>query len=211
MRRGLIPARDAAWITAAVILFFIPHIGVYALDKAAEKAEPVAVESKVETERFADVSEPLVEEVDRPLAVSTFYDVPMSIELQAHIINECGAHSINPAIVFAMIERESRFEADAVGDNCNSFGLMQVQKKWHEERMERLGVTDLLDPFQNVTVGIDYLAELLNRGNGVEWALAAYNAGASGANKGYGERYAIGVLERSEELKVVTGDVLLQR
>lgn len=143
----------------------------------------------------------MVEEEPCPLIVSTFYDVPLDTELQAHIINECGGYGIDPAIVFAMIERESGFRADAVGDNGKSFGLMQIMEKWHEERMEKLGVTDLLNPHENVLVGIDYLAEMLNRDKGIEWALAAYNAGASGANKGYGADYAKGVLERSEEIR----------
>ena len=94
-----------------------------------------------------------------------------------------------------------KFDADVIGDNGDAFGLMQVQPKWHRERMDKLGVTDLLDPYQNVTVALDYLVELLGRDKGLEWALAAYNAGATGANKGYGATYANAVLANSEILK----------
>ena len=50
-----------------------------------------------------------------------------------------------------------------MGDVHESFGLMQIQPKWHEDRMRRLGVTDLLDPEQNVRVGADLLSEHLSK------------------------------------------------
>ena len=127
--------------------------------------------------------------------------MPLSEELQAHIILECKFYGVEPEIVLAMIERESRFQADVMGDNGNAYGLMQIHPRWHQERMDRLGVTDLMNPYQNVTVGIDYLAEMIAKGNGIEWAIAAYNAGATGANNGNGMNYALCVMERAEELR----------
>lgn len=83
-----------------------------------------------------------------------------------------------------MIFYESSYQADAIGDGGDSLGLMQIQERWHKERMERLDVDNLLNPYQNVTVGIDLLAELLDEYNGnVEMALMAYNAGRSGAEE----------------------------
>lgn len=129
------------------------------------------------------------------------YPVPLDEDLQLYIVRLCEEHHIEPSVVFAMIDRESDFRANIIGDNGNSFGLMQIQPKWHQARMDKLGCTDLLDPYQNVTVGIDYLAELIDRGNGLDWALAAYNAGPGGANSGRGWDYASGVLAQSENLK----------
>jgi hypothetical protein len=149
-------------------------------------------------EQVPEVEQPTVQE---EAVVSVTYPVPMEQELQDFIISLCEEHHIEPGVVFAVIDRESDFRADAVGDNGKSFGLMQIQKRWHVERMEKLGCDDLLDPYQNVMVGIDYLAELFERENGVEWALAAYNAGASGANLGYGSNYAEEVLNHSDLLK----------
>lgn len=129
-----------------------------------------------------------------------YFDVPLDHDLQDYIETLCEVHHIDPAIVVAMIGQESNYQADVVGDGGDSFGLMQVQPKWHQERMDMLGCTDLLDPYQNVLVGVDYLAELIERDKGIEWALAAYNAGATGANKGYGSTYASNVLARAGEL-----------
>lgn len=112
-----------------------------------------------------------------------YYDIPLSEDLQDHIFQLCEDKDLDPAIIFGMIEKESHFNADAVGDNGRSIGLMQIQDRWHHERMARLGVYDLKDPFQNVEVGIDILSQLLDCGKSIEWALMAYNGGASYANR----------------------------
>lgn len=181
-----------------------------ARDKAREKAE-AALEY--------EVSEPMIQEIktvkaavaeiattteEEPESVAV-YSVPLDEELQVFIVDLCEEHHIDPAIVFAMIDHESDFNADATGDGGNSLGLMQIQPKWHKARMQKLNCTDLLDPYQNVTVGIDYFAECLDKGKGVAWALMAYNGGASYANRmvenGLVSDYATEVLANSETLK----------
>lgn len=112
----------------------------------------------------------------------SFFSVPLDYELQSFIIQLCEEHHIDPAVVIAMIDAESGFNASAIGDSGYAFGLMQIQQRWHLDRMDKLGVSNLLDPFQNVAVGIDYLAELIDYYNGnLEKALIAYNAGQLGA------------------------------
>jgi soluble lytic murein transglycosylase-like protein len=60
--------------------------------------------------------------------------------------------------------------------------------------MDRLGVTDLMDPLSNFRVGCDYLAELLGKYE-LEAALTAYNTGSPGHNE-----YADTVIGYWEEL-----------
>ncbi len=93
----------------------------------------------------------------------TGYDVPLSIDLQQKIKIICDDYEIDMALILAMIKYESSFDPGVMGDGQESFGLMQIQPKWHEDRMRRLGVTDLLDPEQNVRVGADLLSELLSK------------------------------------------------
>lgn len=135
------------------------------------------------------------------------YNVPLDTELQLFIINLCEEHHIDPAVVMSVIDVESDFDADAVGDNGSSIGLMQIQARWHQERMDKLGITDLLDPYQNVTVGVDYLAELVDSYDGnMEKALMAYNAGQLGAYNNYfssgvySNEYSKEVLDQIETL-----------
>lgn len=132
------------------------------------------------------------------------YDVPLSDEIQRYIMNVCRYYEIDPALVLAVIEQESGYDETAVGDGGEAYGLMQVQVRWHLARMERLGVTDLLNPYENVAVGVDILAEKLDEGLGTGWALMAYNGGNQYANEmkqaGRISDYAKGIIERAEEL-----------
>ena len=129
----------------------------------------------------------------------TLYEVPLDEDLQTYIIQLCEEKHIHPAIVFSMCFYESTYNSNAIGDNGNSFGLMQIQPRWHYDRMTRLNCTDLLDPFQNVTVGIDYLAEMRDRYDGhIARALTAYN---QGHYNGTVTDYALNVMNLADELR----------
>ena len=128
-----------------------------------------------------------------------YYDsVPLDKDLQNYIVRECRDKGIDPAIIMSMIDRESDYDINDVGDDGNAFGLMQIWPKWHYKRMLRLGCTDLFDPYQNVTVGIDYLCEQLSRYDGnMAKALVGYN---QGSYKGTVTAYAKAVLENAERI-----------
>lgn len=134
-------------------------------------------------------------------------DIPLPEEFQTYINKVAKSYEIAPEIVFSMIEKESAYDTTAVSDNGDSEGLMQVQRKHHGPRMDKLGCTDLFDPYENVLVGVDYLAELLEHYDGnLEMALTAYNAGPSGAyeyyfsNGIYANEYAEAVIENSKKI-----------
>ena len=109
------------------------------------------------------------------------YPVPLDQDLQDYIVQTCLEYEVSPCIVFAIIGVESEYDATKKGDfwdGCyHSFGLMQVLASEHTERCLRLGAWNLLDPYQNVRVGIDYLAELLESGNTIDECLTFYNSG----------------------------------
>lgn len=136
-----------------------------------------------------------------------YFDVPLDYDLQDHIFELCEEYDVDPAIIVAMIWKESTYRVDTIGDSGDSRGLMQIQSKWHYERMQRLGCTDLLDPYQNVTVGIDLFAAHMRSGKGVAHALMAYNGGGSYANQmtaaGQISYYAKTVIEKSKSLGMV--------
>lgn len=138
----------------------------------------------------------------------TYYDVPLADDVQEAIFDECAKHDIDPAVIIGMCFRESCFRANAIGDSGHAYGLMQIQERYHADRMARLGVRDLLDPVQNVTVGIDFLAELITKYGDVEKALVCYNYGEYGAkvhcfDKGIASTaYSRAVLEYAADLEV---------
>ena len=105
-------------------------------------------------------------------------DIPMDAEHQRLLYQACGETGIRYELALAVIWQETDFR-NIPGDKGESFGYMQVQPKWHTERMERLGVTDLDDPYSNFLVGLDFLAELIERYD-LSDALTAYNSGSPG-------------------------------
>lgn len=114
---------------------------------------------------------------------SPFYreDIPLDYDTQGLLYAACGETGIRYELALAMIWRETTFR-NVVGDGGESYGYMQVQPKWHSDRMAKLGVTDLMDPLGNFRVGLDYLAELLDKYELPE-ALTAYNTGSPGHNQ----------------------------
>lgn len=123
-------------------------------------------------------------------------------ELEFYIERVCEPVNICPELVQAIIERESRWNPSAVNGDC--MGLMQISERWHRERMERLGVTDLFDPYDNILVGVDYMAELFERYEDPGMVLMIYNGDSQAKNlqaTGNLSEYADWILTRSAELE----------
>ena len=194
----------------AAIVFPVGWITAAATSNDLDKQHQAAVATGALTVCETEVEQPEECRTDAapvPEECRTYFDVPLSEDLQNHIFQLCEEKGIDPAIIVAMCFRESTYNANCIGDNGNSYGLMQIQKRHHLERMERLGVTNLLDPYGNISVGVDFFAELLGKYDGnVLMALTAYNCGASGAynnyfSKGvYANNYAKDVMEKAGDL-----------
>lgn len=90
------------------------------------------------------------------------------------LIREAAArHGVDPRLVFLVMQAESGFRLRAVSPK-GATGLMQLMPA----TAARLGVSNILDPRENVFAGVRYLRWLLDHfGGDVRLALAAYNAG----------------------------------
>lgn len=126
------------------------------------------------------------------------------------ICEEAGEkYQICPELLQALVERESSGYIQAINGNCK--GLAQISTRWHTERMERLGVTDIYEPRGNILVAADYLRELFDEreDDDVYYVLMRYNMAIDTANELYaaGEitDYAIGITERAAELERLHG------
>lgn len=120
--------------------------------------------------------EPIVKEV-------FYFDVPLSTDLQDYIREMCEEKEVPMELVIAMIDVESSFTADVIS-RTNDYGLMQINICNHETLTDNLGITDFLDPYQNVKCGIYIIAGHLQKTDGnIVLALMRYTCGATGAKK----------------------------
>ena len=88
-------------------------------------------------------------------------------------------HAVDEALVLAVIEVESRYDAFAVSPR-GAMGLMQLMP----QTASRFAVRNTFNPVDNVDGGVRYLKELLTRYSGqVRLALAAYNAGEDAVDR----------------------------
>jgi soluble lytic murein transglycosylase len=90
-------------------------------------------------------------------------------------------YDLNPALLAAVIEEESKFRADAKS-SAGAIGLMQLQPATAKGIALRTGgskfvLSDLYDPEINIRYGAWYLHHLLLKYDDERLALAAYNAG----------------------------------
>ena len=95
---------------------------------------------------------------------------------------------VDPNIVKAIIKEESGGNPNAIGDNGESIGLMQIQPKHHQKRMEELGIVSLFDPQENVILGCAILSDLYDKYGNYEDALSVYNSGNTEDGREYAER-----------------------
>ena len=109
----------------------------------------------------------------------------------AVILAAAAQHKVPPALVKAVVWRESWFDPRARG-RSGEFGLMQIMpataQDWvAAERIQHFTNLQLMDPAKNTQCGAWYLSRLLHRyrrtDNPLPYALAAYNAGPGNVTK----------------------------
>lgn len=147
-----------------------------------------------------------------------YYQIPPEYEeaggcfpevVQAYLWSICKERDIDYYIAVSLIERESGYKWDRTGDDGNSKGYMQVYEKWHCDRMEAEGVSDLYNPYQNIRVGLSYLKEIQDEyldSSGISCVLMVYNMGETTAkrvwSKGvYSTEYSREIISRAQEIK----------
>ena len=92
-------------------------------------------------------------------------------------------YNVDENLIFAIIRAESRFRSEAVSHK-GAKGLMQLMEATAIELMERLEIEFegnieevLFTPEINIHLGVKYIANLIEKYQNIEVALAAYNAG----------------------------------
>ena len=131
-------------------------------------------------DKIVSVEHPVTEPTEPPVQ---YYDVPLSEDLQDYIRTLCKENDVPMSLIIAMIEVESSFRSNVIS-GTSDYGLMQINKINHEWLTEEYGITDFLDPYQNVFCGITIIAGHLEKTDGdIALALMRYNCGAAGAKR----------------------------
>lgn len=135
-----------------------------------------------------------------------FYDIALSEELQRFTYDRCEELGLSYELVLAIMFKESSYQPDVV-NSSECYGLMQIHKINHPALTEALGITDFLDPKQNIIGGTYFLAQIADKYSDVHEILMVYNCGENGAKKLWAQgitstAYSRSVIEYMEELEV---------
>jgi len=133
--------------------------------QATQQADAVVAQLEQQKSALASEIARLVAELDSGTA--PWSQVLSDIQMLAK------QYGINPLLVEAVVLQESGGDS-AAKSPVGAEGLMQLMPG----TAAALGVSNVLDPVQNLTGGITYLLEMLHEFHGnLQEALAAYNAG----------------------------------
>ena len=118
-----------------------------------------------------------LQRAEPPWYARLWYPLRYTSIVRAHAAN----YDLNPALLAAVIEQESKFRADAKS-SAGAIGLMQLLPATAEGIAIHTGgskfvVSDLYNPEINVRYGAWYLHHLMQKYGDERTALAAYNAG----------------------------------
>ncbi|MCK7593379.1 transglycosylase SLT domain-containing protein [Pseudomarimonas salicorniae] len=111
-----------------------------------------------------------------------YYRLRFPLAYQKHLTREAGQRDLDPAWVAALIRAESAWNP-AARSHANARGLMQLLPGTGQDIARKLGISwsgasDLYQPRSNITLGTEYLADMLARKAEQPFlATAAYNAG----------------------------------
>lgn len=109
--------------------------------------------------------------------------IPLSEDLQRFTFDRCEQLGLEYPLVLAIMWRESRFTPTAVGYNKNGTcdnGIMQINDVNRAWLNQQHGISDLMDPYQNISAGTAILAEYAGKYSDINAVLMAYHYGEAG-------------------------------
>lgn len=150
-------------IAVMIALVMIALTAVKRTTSAAAATQDTAATEPVEAETF----EPL--ECDLP------------VDLQEYTYYICQHSGVDFALVMAVMYTESGFDPEAVSATGDC-GLMQINEINLAELTDKLMITDITDPYQNIRSGIYLLEQYTKKYKDAERVLMAYNMGDYGSS-----------------------------
>lgn len=132
--------------------------------------------SQTSTSKTASSQQPFLNALNQSVSNTT---VPAPNSLEALFTKAAKKYGVPENLLKAVAKAESDFQTDCVS-SAGASGIMQLMP----ETAKEYGITDILDPEQNIMGGAKELSSDLKRYNGdVKLALAGYNAGCGNVEK----------------------------
>lgn len=185
----------------------IPYVVELVHQVNQQELVEIAVENHVET------VDKLVESIEsgetRTVPTSyVYYDIPLSLSLQEYTQGLCDLYQVSYPLVLAIMNTESYFDSQVIsGENTNGttdWGIMQINSNNHSWLEEKLGITNWLDPVQNILAGV-YILSLYSYLEQPQLMAMYYNSGPSGGQKnreqGYFTDYSCALMVALEDLE----------
>lgn len=197
-------------ITSWVIIALIFSVAGFAIGAVSHSSKP-----KTETLIYGRAADGKIFDGDMSVSYEsedTLFvplGVPLDSDVQEFIYYLSKGYNMDFTFVMAIIQQESGYRPDAVS-NTDDYGLMQINKVNHGYITDEIGVTNYLDPYENVRAGMFILRKLFEKYETPEKVLMAYNLGESGAkalwDKGIFEtNYSKSVQQIQSELNSMKG------
>jgi hypothetical protein len=87
----------------------------------------------------------------------TLYNIKLSPDLQRYAYNMCKTYGVNYETFLAVMYTESRFNTGSIS-STNDYGLCQINMANFNHLNKVLGITDLLNPYDNIKAGAYWLS-----------------------------------------------------
>lgn len=204
-----------SWLIVAAVFSLIGlGIGVLipksgAADIEPEQTSPDVLIYGAPDGRIYEGGFPESYELENDFVFTTEIPVTFGEDLQEFTYYLSAAYDIDYTLVLAIISKESGFTPDGIS-STNDYGLMQINACNHEWLTEELGITDFIDPYENIKAGLFILRGLFEKYDSTSKVLMAYNMGESGASKLWEQgifesNYSKDVLQRQETYRQILG------
>ena len=110
-----------------------------------------------------------------------YYDIPLELDIQRHIFDECQLYEVPYELAMAVMYVETGGTFDSsLRSKTNDSGLFQINDV-HKQWLKESGINDLYNPYQNSSAGICILKDALSKGDNIHTSLMVYNTGYGGA------------------------------
>ncbi len=145
---------------------------------AEAKNRVVEVGTKVTVSRSSVVTSILTDAVDGGFVQ---YNIAFSTEYQQYAYNLCKKYGVDYPLFLAIMFVESSYNPNA-NNGGMYLGLCQVARTHLANLSGTLGITDLLNPYDNMTAGAYLLSYYIRIHGSVEGGLSSYGGGNSYIN-----------------------------